>query len=214
MFPLLYRKERKSSESGGKHRTLVVIGISAWLVIVVIGMASLWKYSITPGTAGTPPAQWPYMSRIPLAHDQFTLVMTAHPQCPCTRASLGELAMVMAHAGSRMRAYVLFVRPSGLSERLVYSDLWSAAQVIPGVTAVVDDGTEARRFDAATSGQTMVYDRGGRLVFSGGITAARGHWGDNAGVDTITALTVRDKRVGHSRTPVFGCALFGAPASR
>ena len=39
-----------------------------------------------------------------------------------------------------------------------------------------------------TSGQVVVYDAKGALLFSGGITAARGHMGDNAGRDRITAL--------------------------
>ena len=44
-----------------------------------------------------------------------------------------------------------------------------------------DDGAEARRFGAETSGQTLLYDARGALAFSGGITGARGHAGDNAG---------------------------------
>ena len=38
-----------------------------------------------------------------------------------------------------------------------------------------------QRFGAETSGQTLLYDRDGRLLFSGGTTGSRGHDGDNAG---------------------------------
>ena len=58
---------------------------------------------------------------------------------------------------------------------------YSAAE-IPGVEVVSDeDDAQSAAFGAAVSGQTLLYDREGRLIFSGGITAARGHAGDNAG---------------------------------
>jgi len=69
-----------------------------------------------------------------------------------------------------------------------------------------DNGADAAVFDAATSGQTMLYDAGGRLMFSGGMTGARGHSGDNAGRTALTAL-INDGRSDTSRTPVFGCLL-------
>ena len=38
---------------------------------------------------------------------------------------------------------------------------------------------------AITSGQTLLYDTKGHLVFSGGITGGRGHEGDNTGRESI-----------------------------
>ena len=53
---------------------------------------------------------------------------------------------------------------------------------LPDVTVVRDDmAGEARRFGAVTSGQTLLFDTQGNLLFSGGITAARAQAGDNAG---------------------------------
>ena len=67
-------------------------------------------------------------------------------------------------------------------------------------------------FGALASGQTMFYDADGTLQFSGGITASRGHSGDNAGRSTITALLFNGKSAVRS-TPVFGCYL-GNPETR
>jgi len=69
-----------------------------------------------------------------------------------------------------------------------------------------DDGVEAARFGAATSGQVILYDRDGRLLFSGGITASRGHAGDNDGRDAIVSLLGGGRGTRHS-SPVFGCSL-------
>jgi hypothetical protein len=134
-------------------------------------------------------------------------LMLAHPHCPCTRASIGELAQVMAHAVGKVNAFVLFVRPPGAGADWDDSDLRRSAAAIPGVTVLTDDGgTEGAKFGAETSGHTLVFDREGTLVFSGGITASRGHAGDNAGESAVLAA-LRGETMAQSRTPVFGCLL-------
>lgn len=70
-----------------------------------------------------------------------------------------------------------------------------------------DNGAEANRFHAATSGQTLLYDAAGRLLFSGGITGSRGHSGDNAGQTAIVSL-VNSGAAELTETSVFGCPLF------
>jgi len=70
-----------------------------------------------------------------------------------------------------------------------------------------DDGLEATRFGVITSGQTVLYDPSGALLFSGGITGARGHAGDNAGRASLVSLLNQGK-TDLSSTSVFGCPLF------
>jgi hypothetical protein len=123
----------------------------------------------------------------------------------------------MAHAGGRLRSYLVFERPAAdlpdqsqhTDLRGQHTDLWTSAAQIPGVLVTVDYSGEAQRFGSATSGQTAIYDTRGRLRFSGGITAARGHWGDNAGVFEVESL-LRGDQSRQASTPVFGCLLFGA----
>jgi len=200
-------EERLVSRPGGA-RVLLLAGTILWLLVISIGLWMLWGYENTPGKAAEPPREWPADSKILPARDHATLVMLAHPHCPCTRATIGELASIMAHSQGRLTAYVLFLKPRGFSEEWEKSDLWQSAASIPGVTAVIDDeGAEANRFHAATSGQTVLYDAGGRLLFSGGITASRGHYGDNAGQSAIVSL-VNSGAADLTETSVFGCPLF------
>jgi hypothetical protein len=103
------------------------------------------------------------------------LVLFAHPECPCTRASLAELARLLARFEDRLTADVVFLRPSDVGAAWDGSDLWRTASAMPGVTAVRDDdGVEAVRFRATTSGAAVLYDARGRLLFRGGLTSARG----------------------------------------
>jgi hypothetical protein len=101
--------------------------------------------------------------------------MVVHPHRPRSRASIGEFAVLMAVAHGRLEASVAFLKPPGFTSNWAKTKLWRSAAAIPGVSGMVDSGREARLFGAATSRQTMGYDRNERLSFSGGITAARGH---------------------------------------
>jgi len=200
---------------------LLALGLAIWLGAVTAGMSILHRYSVTPGVSGTAGPQWPRASHIPFTTAPFTLVMVIHPHCPCSRASIGELSILMAHSGGKLAAYVVFVEPPGFGERWTKTDLWSSAGSIPGVRRIIDRGGEAKLFGAATSGQTMVYDRNGRLRFSGGITLARGHYGDNDGVSAILATLGapskgnRDEPItNRTTTEVYGCPLFAPSSTR
>jgi len=185
-----------------------VFGMS-WVVAVAVGLTVLWDYENAPGIAAEPPAHWPAGSALRHIPGVPTLVMLVHPHCPCSRASLEELDRLMADLPSVLIAHVLFVKPPGVPADWEQTDLWRRAASIPGVSLTRDaDGVEAQRFDAATSGQTVVYDGDDRLLFSGGITAARGHEGDNPGRTAILSLLTSTGGERRS-TPVFGCSLRG-----
>jgi hypothetical protein len=207
----LTRAKETEARSPSWHRGIRLILLPAavlWLCAVSTGLWILWGYENTPGAGAKPPVLWPAASRIQRPHDRATLVMMVHPHCPCTRATVGELAEIMAHAQGRLNAYVLFLKPAGFSEDWEKTDLWQSAASIPGVSVMVDDGgTEARLFNSSTSGQSILYDAAGHLLFSGGITGSRGHSGDNAGQSAIVSL-VNMKAAERAETFVFGCPLF------
>jgi hypothetical protein len=180
-----------------------------WTAAVGVGGTLLWNYAAAAGVAATPPEQWPVRSSIAREATRATLVMLAHPRCPCTRASIAELAVLMDRIGSGARAHVLFVRPRGVSadDGWGKTALWQSAAAIPGVIVHADtNGTEAALFGAVTSGQVVVYDASGKLIFRGGVTGARGHEGDNAGLSRALAL-ISGRRADQHESKVFGCEL-------
>jgi hypothetical protein len=181
--------------------------LTAWLGLVVLGLGLMMRYDATPGAPGHPPSIWPAESRVPHCAGHAALVLVVHPHCPCSRATLAELERLLARCEG-LAATVLFALPRGIALAEDGIALWSVAAAIPGVTALRDaDGTEARRFGAQTSGLALLYDDRGTLVFSGGITDARGHQGDNAGSDAIRAW-FDGRRTTPVSTPVYGCGLF------
>jgi hypothetical protein len=191
-------------------KSLPIFVTSFWLLLVAGAMTFLAAYSNTPGTAGVAPQRWPSDSQIARDPSRPTLLLLAHPQCPCTNATLGELEILMAQTQGKVNVHVVFIRPRGFTDEWVKSDLWRKASAIPGVTVGIDDeNVEARRFHAETSGQTLLYGSDGRLLFAGGITLSRGHSGDNPGRTAITSFINRGSAE-QSMTPVFGCSLFSA----
>lgn len=184
---------------------VVAIG---WAVAVALGVRGLLNYESAPGAVAAVAKTWPG-SQVPPPSDRMTLVMLAHPHCPCTRASVSELAEVMARVQGRANAYVLFSKPSESSGDWEDTGLRRSAAAIPGVTVLSDTaGVEARRFGAETSGHTLLYAADGQLLFSGGITPSRGHAGDNAGAAAIVSL-VQGQTPQRAETFVFGCSLRG-----
>jgi hypothetical protein len=174
---------------------------------VGVGIHAAAVYANTPGVSGSPSAQWPSDSTLPALQNRPRLLVFAHPQCPCSRATVSELAVILAKCEGKADAYVLFLSPRSQTRQWVRSTLWRDAEAIPGVHAMEDiQGREALRFGAATSGQTLLYDASGRLLFSGGITPARGHAGDNDGSDALLEL-LSGGSGRHHQTPVFGCSL-------
>ena len=196
-------------------RWLLAVLASVWLACCATGLWVVWAWDNSPGESARAQARWPADSTLTRDPAGPTLVMLVHPQCTCSRASLTELAELLARARPRPRTFVLFLKPAGFAEGWEQTDTWQTATSLPGVTVVRDDqGAQSARFGAATSGQTFLYDARGDLQFSGGITAARAHAGDNAGRRSLVALLNASGAPAASRTSVFGCPLFDRSRSR
>jgi hypothetical protein len=199
--------------AGIRKNAIIAVAVAVWIPAVGYGVNTLWRYSTTAGHPAEPPSEWPRFAPIERAAGRSTLLIFAHPKCPCTQATLGELGIIVAHGRERVNAFVFFYRPSAEPGEWAKTDLWQAATAIPGVRAFEDrDGAVARSFGVFTSGETLLYDPAGRLQFQGGITAFRGHSGDNAGRSAITALLQGDEvpsKNAHMTAPVFGCSLRG-----
>jgi hypothetical protein len=187
------------------QRAWILGVLSIWPLMVIPGFVLVQQYANKPGRIADPPQRWPQQVSLPREAGTSTLVMLAHPRCPCTRASLRELARLMAELGDAATATVLFVDPTG--EDWEHTDLWEMAEAIPTVRVLTDEGGQiAATFGAYTSGQVLVYDTSGQLVFNGGITSARGHEGDNAGHSAIREIVSR-RQLAAVQGQVFGCDL-------
>ena len=194
-----------------RYRLGLVSAIVGWGIVVGLGLSSLELYETRPGAVGTIPHEWPKASEIPRSTQSPTLVMFLHSQCPCSRASVEELARIVAVTRHRFSVHIYINQPAGWGDDQIRGPLWHSAVAIPGVQVHADrEGVEAIRFGAKTSGQVVLFDTAGRLQFQGGITGARGHSGDNIGSSTVLDSLTDDASLhrGQSACAVYGCPLF------
>jgi hypothetical protein len=183
--------------------------MALWLAACGAGLLWVLELGATPGVRGVgPPEVWPVKSTLAGPSGRARLLLFLHPRCPCSTATVGELERLVAECHGRLDVTALFIAPEGTPPGWTATALRERVEAIPGVSVIVDElGIEASRFGATTSGATRLYDEAGVLVFHGGITRSRGHEGDNAGRDAITAFAHEGAASAHE-TPVFGCSLW------
>lgn len=186
-----------------------------WLLAASAGAIALLKYESTAGKIGRIPEHWPEGTSISLDRRHPTLLMFAHPKCPCTRASLEELNRILARCGETVTVRILFFKPSNPSaEWEQTASLHRTAAAIPGVEVMDDpDCALALKFGAETSGCVALYTPQGELLFRGGITGSRGHVGDNAGQTALVSL-LEGRKTNLKQTDVYGCSLVDAFCSK
>ena len=181
---------------------------AVWLVAVLAGFAVVINYDLQPGEAAVAPRQRPAGTASPLAADRPTLMLFAHPRCPCTRATLVELNHILTACPGTADIRIYFATPENPTAEWTKTTLWNDATALSGTTAVADPGGAlARQFDVKTSGHVLLYSADAKLLYSGGITAARGEEGANPGRSAIVALLKGHPGV-EPESQVFGCPLF------
>jgi hypothetical protein len=171
---------------------------TVWAGLLAYALHTQFAYATTAGSSGVVPRAMPHESKLP----RDTVLMFVHAECPCTRASLRELAEVLR---TRSAAAMLVVAPITLGgwQSSVAAAL---AQRIPNLRVFHDDGSEAKRFGAETSGHVVLYDAAGRLRFAGGITGSRGHAGANVAAQSLRAALAMQVPASLPH-PVYGCPL-------
>lgn len=166
----------------------------------------------TPTSVGE---HWPPEADVVLAEDRPTLLFFVHPRCPCTRASVHELARVLTGRGladSRLPRLTVVASvapgPDGDTAAWRDTDLLASARSLPHADVAFDVAREeAARFGAVSSGAVALYATDGRRLFFGGVTSARGHEGDSAGSEALWRLLAGELEIAEPPTPVFGCRL-------
>jgi hypothetical protein len=175
----------------------LVVAIAVWAVAATGGLYAVTAHGAAAGQSAEAPAHV-------RASGRASIVVAAHPECPCTRATLHELNRIASeHAGA---ADITILFAGHASGDRVARDLRELANAIPNAHVVDDpDRTIAASFGAHTSGTVLFYDAAGALRFAGGITSSRGHEGDSAGGDALRALL--DKTAASHSAPIYGCPI-------
>ena len=188
------------------RRTFYLV-TTLWACAVLACFAALERHANQRGTVSPLGATWPVGSVLKPGSDKATALIFAHPKCPCTQASIQEFQRIEARHVGAFDTVVLFTVPASDHEDWRSTRLVQQARNLRSAHIFFDPGgREASLFNAAVSGQVLLFAPDGHLLYSGGVTPARGHEGDNAGQAAFErALTHLDDPA--VSFPVFGCGL-------
>ena len=171
-----------------------------WLGSVMAAIFGWERYDATPGRMGDSKP-----TSITTNSAGWNPTVYTHPRCPCTLATLRQLPSIVS-ADLRLTVRVVFVRPPETPAGWEFGDGWDLAARIPGVTVACDPGgVEAREAGAETSGESVLTDPNGRVVFRGGLTQGRGRSGDSDGQRAVLGWVQGDPSA--ASAAVYGCPL-------
>lgn len=194
------------------RKDLRVAAFSLWFLGVALGLFRLTVFSLSSdspaatalgtSTQGTPGF---------VASQGYTLALVVHPMCPCTKATVLELERLLTKVETRPALRALVYSPEGHSEEQREewhnSSVYKSLARIPDLQVVKDpEGELAALHGASVSGHALLFEPSGRLRFSGGITAMRGHEGENRNADRLAEALSRSSTELRT-TPAFGCSL-------
>jgi hypothetical protein len=206
--------EEQSGAGTRRGRGSVCLGLAIAGWATAIG-ACWWKlaayeFRLDAGPTAAVLAHWPSDTNLSRSAGRPAVLFFMHPKCPCTRASIAELErlLVLDQRGRHSPQLTVVVTvPANAAEDWLTTETVERARALANASIVIDrGGAEARRFGVATSGSVMWFDVKGRRLYAGGITASRGHEGDNAGRDALVGL-LRGSREPAFGVPALGCRL-------
>jgi len=186
-------------------RSMLPMIVTSWVILIAVAFTALLTFHNMPGERSDHGTIWPANKSITLDTQRANLVVFIHPKCPCSVATLSELARIQSACGARVSTQVVFYSPADMQ----WKDTSKVRQAlaIPNVRITNDvDGKLAEQFGALTSGHSLLYSSDGRRVFRGGITPARGHEGENPGRSSVIRY-VLEGNIGCEKTNVFGCPI-------
>ena len=200
---------------------------SLWLAAVVLLFGQMMVYESQPAPLAVSAQSWPSQTAAQRISGKYSLVVFIHPHCPCSRATLDTISRIITHHEKVLSTTLFFVLPDDVSRDWVKTDLYQRAQELVSAVVKIDSAAiEANRFGGTTSGHALLYSPSGSLVFSGGLTDARGKFGESVSEWQINSLLLGDKAQANNTAknldqdpaknlahnlaqnlPVFGCAL-------
>ncbi|PQO47845.1 hypothetical protein [Blastopirellula marina] len=190
-------------------RTSLTVLTVGWLLLIGAGFVALASYQNQAGESAEHQSAWEKSPLIQRDAAQCQLLVFLHPHCPCSSATLNELARIQATCQNRLAIQVVIYYPLGADADWLQTPNVKLAQQIPNAQWTLDpDGNSARELGVRTSGHTILLSPRGDLIFSGGITSSRGHEGANLGRQAIERyVCLGEKTV--DQTHVYGCPIFG-----
>lgn len=169
-----------------------------WAVLAVSVIAGALEYDSRPGE---PPLRLP--DATVAGPGLWSLILMIHPDCPCTKATMRNLSTILESTRIPIKAEIVAAMPEGYKGPR--ANLAIARSIVKSDLVVMSESSASERFGARTSGHLFVFDPDRNLVYSGGLTPARGAEDASSSLKWFQALVTQYPVA--SSGPTFGCPL-------
>src|SRR5437867_11128633 len=88
-----------------------------WLGLIVGGYAWLFRYSFAAGKTIAAPSSLPAALATAKPSGRAQLFVALHPRCPCSRATVRELAKILTRSARASDVTVLMYKPADQPDR-------------------------------------------------------------------------------------------------
>lgn len=181
-------------------RLWATIGIAVWLATLSVAINGFMRWDTTPGIlAGEPAVSAPVRT-----DGQWQIVLVAHTECPCTRATFVNLDKLLSRYRGRLVCKVVFCGP-GVGSSSTSQNVLIAKRLPNTELEFMSEAEVLSQYRSTTSGQAFLYSPQGELKFRGGLTISRGHEGDSTATNALGEWI--EGRKGCDAFPVYGCPL-------
>ena len=189
-----------------RYRPGWLLAFVLWVGLIVSGYFALFRYSFAAGEISKAPQSIPPALTPSQSNPRAQLFLALHPRCPRSRATLKELARIQARLPDASDITVLVFKPANEADDWLQSASLDDCRKLNCRILPDTDGKLAASLGSLTSGSIALYDRHGSLRYQGGITAARGHEGDNVGERAVLRI-LSGSAERQPSLPVFGCPI-------
>lgn len=188
-----------------------LLAFCLWGGSIAGGSVWLLRYSFAAGKSSAAPRALPSFLKAAPSSIRAQLVLALHPRCPCSMATVRELAKILTQAPETCDVTVLMYQPASEPDRWMEGALLNECRRLKCQIRPDPDGLLASSLGSLTSGEVQLYAADGTLRYQGGITAARGHEGDNVG-ETAVIENLHGNPSSLQSTKVFGCPIQSNPS--
>ena len=189
--------------------SLKVISITViWLTLFATAYYVLLQYDFKSSDSKL--SKIPRATQLPISKQGPTLIAFLHAKCPCSRASINEIDRLLTSHGKDLKTIFVFSKEKDLELAWIQeSELYKKAQKMSVEIIIDPNNSEAKVFKAQTSGKVFLVSPKQEILFQGGVTASRGHEGNNSGITAIQKI-LAGKNSQIDFQPSFGCLIYSS----
>src|SRR6267142_2388289 len=138
-----------------------MLALLFWLALIASGQFWLLRYSFARGATASAPDSIPAFLNCSTTPSRPQLFLSLHPRCPCSRATVNELAKILTRVPNASEVTVLLYKPANEPDPWMNGTLRDECRRMGCKIRADPGGLLASSLGSRTSGSVVLYDADG-----------------------------------------------------